>query len=108
MSLPGQEIERWLRDSILFADVLQQKPVLCPAVYRDFLIMDILGIKRKKIRKLPLYEYLSAFNYSLTAFMIRGMIMNEPEKKKHFFNQPQGWDIDPNFVSRFEPGGVKQ
>lgn len=71
--------------------------------YQRFIIMDILHLSKIEIDELGPIEYNEVFNYSVTTYRLRNMGTTEKEKSTgdhHTFEQPDDFDIDPNFFSK--------
>ena len=58
---------------------------------------------KTEINELGPIEYEEAFNYSVSTYRIRSMTVSEKQKSgsgpTYTFDQPDDFDIDPNFVS---------
>jgi len=81
-----------------------------PEIYSEFLIRDVLHATREEVRKMSLYEYLTARNYALSTYVLRAANLGFGGSggkggDRVFFPHAPDVEYDPSFVSELSLGG---
>jgi hypothetical protein len=99
------EFNEFWQESMKFVDSVgnPQRRDTIPDRYKDFMIMDVLGLTRHEIEALKngddFFEYYHHVNYAIAVFLMRNPLAGVKNKKQNQnqvmpFDQPPDWNLD--------------
>jgi len=94
---------QYITDTIRFKDFITTWNIKsCPPQYLNFMIMEILNLSKPEIQAMDFIEWNEAVNYATVRVQMLNMTTTKGNdgKNKIHYNQPPGFDHDPNFVSQ--------